>query len=99
MVASPGFPGRARGLRTYTRTERRDEVVTVTERPNVASAVETADVASHLHPIGSYDVADHPVPTWREEIWRFTPVKRLRGLHGDAHIGNRVTNLLPFIEP
>ncbi|MDX6373139.1 MAG: Fe-S cluster assembly protein SufD [Nocardioidaceae bacterium] len=42
------------------------------------------DVSSHLHPVGSFDVSDHPVPTGREEIWRFTPLKRLRGLHDDA---------------
>jgi Fe-S cluster assembly protein SufD len=41
----------------------------------------TDRVASHLHPEGSYDLADHPVPTGREEVWRFTPLKRLRGLH------------------
>ena len=29
-------------------------------------------------------MADHVVPTGREEIWRFTPLKRLRGLHADA---------------
>ncbi|BBA96624.1 putative iron-regulated ABC transporter [Actinacidiphila reveromycinica] len=29
----------------------------------------------------SYDVADFPVPTGREEEWRFTPLARLRGLH------------------
>ncbi|AEW93452.1 MULTISPECIES: Fe-S cluster assembly protein SufD [Streptomycetaceae] len=29
----------------------------------------------------SYDVADFPVPTGREEDWRFTPLERLRGLH------------------
>ncbi|MDX6325222.1 MAG: Fe-S cluster assembly protein SufD [Nocardioidaceae bacterium] len=80
MVASPGFPGRARGLRTHTTTEEREEV-TLTE--NVASALE-GQVASHLHPAGSFDVDSHPVPTGREEMWRFTPVKRLRGLHGDA---------------
>ena len=39
---------------------------------------------SHLHPDGSFDVDAHPVPTGREEIWRFTPLKRLRGLHADA---------------
>ena len=49
----------------------------------VQGAVE-GKVASHLHPVGSYDVADHVVPTGREEIWRFTPLKRLRGLHADA---------------
>ncbi len=42
------------------------------------------DVSSHLHPVGSFDLADHPVPTGREEVWRFTPLKRLRGLHDDA---------------
>jgi Fe-S cluster assembly protein SufD len=42
------------------------------------------DVSSHLHPVGSFDLSDHPVPTGREEIWRFTPLKRLKGLHDDA---------------
>jgi Fe-S cluster assembly protein SufD len=42
------------------------------------------EVSSHLHPVGSFDMSDHPVPTGREEIWRFTPLKRLRGLHDDA---------------
>ena len=61
--------------------------MTVTETPNVASAIETSDkVASHLHPEGSFAVEDHPVPTGREEIWRFTPLKRLRGLHTDADL-------------
>jgi Fe-S cluster assembly protein SufD len=41
-------------------------------------------VESHLHPEGSFDVDDHEVPTGREEIWRFTPLTRLRGLHRDA---------------
>jgi Fe-S cluster assembly protein SufD len=36
--------------------------------------------------VGSFTVADHPVPTGREEIWRFTPMKRLRNLHGDADL-------------
>lgn len=40
---------------------------------------------SHLNPPPSYDLADHPAPTGREEIWRFTPLKRLRGiLDGEA---------------
>lgn len=37
-------------------------------------------IASHLHPRPSYDLADHPVPRGREEVWRFTPTRRLRGL-------------------
>lgn len=44
----------------------------------VAGALE--HVVSHLHPEPSFDVADHPKPTGFEEIWRFTPLKRLRGL-------------------
>ena len=44
----------------------------------VSGAVET--VSSHLHPVASYDLADHPRPNGREEVWRFTPIKRLRGL-------------------
>ncbi|WP_244962930.1 Fe-S cluster assembly protein SufD [Nocardioides dongkuii] len=54
-------------------------------RESVESALEQAPVVSHLNPPPSYDLADHPVPTGREEIWRFTPLKRLRGvLDGEA---------------
>ena len=49
--------------------------------PNVASAIET--VESHLHPTPSWDIADHPIPNGREEIWRFTPIKRFKGLFAD----------------
>ena len=42
------------------------------------------EISSHLHPVGSFDLSDHPVPTGREEVWRFTPLKRLRGLHDEA---------------
>lgn len=52
--------------------------MSVDTRPNVTGAVET--IASHLHPVPSYDLADHPVPKGREEVWRFTPLRRLRGL-------------------
>ena len=60
--------------------------VTETARASVADALEMNRVDSHLHPEGSFDLADHPVPTGREEIWRFTPLKRLRGLHADADL-------------
>ena len=57
---------------------------------NVRSALEVDDkVSSHLHPTGSFEVEDHPVPTGREEVWRFTPMRRLRGLHKDE----------PFVAP
>ncbi len=46
--------------------------------PNVAEAVEST--ASHLHPVASFDLDDHPIPSGREEVWRFTPLKRFVGL-------------------
>jgi Fe-S cluster assembly protein SufD len=49
----------------------------------LSGAVETAPV-SDLHARGSVDPADFPVPGGREEEWRFTPLRRLRGLHSDA---------------
>ncbi len=49
----------------------------------MAPAGDVLSVATS-HPVGSFDLSDHPVPTGREEIWRFTPLKRLRGLHDDA---------------
>ncbi|MFT4110190.1 Fe-S cluster assembly protein SufD [Propionicimonas sp.] len=56
--------------------------------PNVAEAAEA--IESHLHPVASFDLADHPVPNGREEVWRFTPLRRLRGLldgtPSDAHL-------------
>jgi Fe-S cluster assembly protein SufD len=67
--------------------------VTQDAAPNVAAAVEgpaESNVASHLHPEGSFTVEDHSVPTGREEIWRFTPLKRLRELQADAPFGDAV---------
>ena len=49
-----------------------------------AEGLELDPVESHLHPAGSFAVDDHVVPTGLEEIWRFTPLKRLRGLHEDT---------------
>jgi Fe-S cluster assembly protein SufD len=67
--------------------------VTITD--SVRSALEQAPtldkVESHLHPAGSFEVSDHEVPTGREEIWRFTPLKRLKGLHADAPLDGRNT--------
>ncbi len=66
----------------------RANYVTTTEAEPVGRAIESSDqVASHLHPVGSFEVDDHEVPTGREEIWRFTPLKRLRDLHADAPFG------------
>jgi Fe-S cluster assembly protein SufD len=52
----------------------------------LAGAIETAPV-TRLHERQSYDPADFPVPDGREEEWRFTPLRRLRGLHADAPAG------------
>ena len=53
----------------------------------VAEAAETdGKSVSRLHPAGSFDLADHPVPTGREEAWRFTPIKRLKGLHDGSFL-------------
>jgi len=49
-------------------------------------AVESGAPVSRLHERQSYDPADFPVPTGREEEWRFTPLRRLRGLHGDGDL-------------
>jgi len=43
-------------------------------------AVESTVPVSRLHA----HRAEFPVPTGREEEWRFTPLRRLRGLHGSA---------------
>ena len=50
--------------------------------PNVAEAVEA--VASHLHPTPSWEVGDHPMPTGREEVWRFTLI--IFGVMLTAHL-------------
>ncbi len=52
--------------------------MTVTD--TLHDALEIQRVESHLNPPASYDLADHPTPTGREETWRFTPLKRLRGM-------------------
>ncbi|WP_395106333.1 Fe-S cluster assembly protein SufD [Actinomadura sp. SCN-SB] len=44
-----------------------------------------------LHERASFEVADFDVPTGREEEWRFTPLRRLRGLHnGKAQADGKV---------
>ena len=47
-------------------------------------AVESDAPVSRLHEHRSFDPADFPVPTGREEEWRFTPLRRLRSLHADS---------------
>ncbi|MDO5534060.1 MAG: Fe-S cluster assembly protein SufD [Propionibacteriaceae bacterium] len=52
--------------------------MTITEVPNVAGAIEGLE--SHLHPQPSFELADHPLPDGREEVWRFTPMRRIAPL-------------------
>jgi len=60
--------------------------VTVETTENLGAAVETTDrISSHLHPVGSFNLDDHAIPGGLEEIWRFTPLKRLRGLHNGTY--------------
>jgi Fe-S cluster assembly protein SufD len=57
----------------------------------LSGAVESAAPVSRLHERQSYDPADFPVPSGREEEWRFTPLRRLRGLHtGNAPSGGQL---------
>ena len=46
--------------------------------------VESTAPVSRLHEHSSFSLDDFPVPTGREEEWRFTPLRRLRGLHRDT---------------
>ncbi len=47
-------------------------------------AVESTAPVSRLHEHQSFSLDEFPVPTGREEEWRFTPLRRLRGLHKDV---------------
>jgi Fe-S cluster assembly protein SufD len=47
-------------------------------------AVESAAPVSRLHLHSSFSLDDFPVPSGREEEWRFTPLRRLRKLHSDS---------------
>jgi Fe-S cluster assembly protein SufD len=51
---------------------------------NLQEAAESAVPVSRLHEHRSFEVSDFVVPRGREEQWRFTPLRRLRGLHTDT---------------
>lgn len=44
---------------------------------------QTNSGVSHLHPRPSFELADHPWPTHRDEIWRFAPLDKARPLFGE----------------
>jgi Fe-S cluster assembly protein SufD len=50
----------------------------------IGRAPESSAPVSRLHQLQSFDPADFPVPTGREEDWRFTPLRRMRDLTGDT---------------
>jgi Fe-S cluster assembly protein SufD len=49
-------------------------------------AAESGAPVSRLHERQSFELADFPVPTGREEEWRFTPLRRLRRLHENSEL-------------
>src|SRR3954469_21885318 len=53
----------------------------------IAVAAEST-VATRMSAPPSFDVSDFPVPTGREEEWRFTPLERLRGLHDGTAVAD-----------
>ncbi|WP_197320060.1 Fe-S cluster assembly protein SufD [Saccharomonospora sp. NB11] len=70
--------------------------MTVAENTNTANTAAAAEAvvpaASRGERFTSYDVEAFEVPGGREENWRFTPMKRLRGLHdGSAPATGTVT--------
>jgi Fe-S cluster assembly protein SufD len=48
--------------------------------PGTGRAAASQPEDARTQAVESYDVADFPVPTGREENWRFTPLHRMRGL-------------------
>jgi Fe-S cluster assembly protein SufD len=56
----------------------------------LSGVLEAAGPISRLHDRESFDPADFAVPAGREEAWRFTPLRRLRGLHNDSPFSGRV---------
>jgi len=54
-------------------------------------AVESTAPVSRLHEHQSFSLDEFPVPSGREEEWRFTPLRRLRGLHSSPVLGGKVS--------
>lgn len=69
---------------------------------NTAAAAEgTPGVpqASRGERLTSYDVADFAVPEGKEENWRFTPLKRLRGLHDGTALADATVKVDADVSP
>ncbi|ODR16637.1 hypothetical protein BHQ19_30810 [Mycolicibacterium porcinum] len=54
---------------------------------NLTEAVESVAV-NKGELFASFDVNAFEVPGGRDELWRFTPLKRLRGLHDGSAVAN-----------
>src|SRR5262245_1227627 len=61
-------------------------MTSVAQTPHSHGAVVPA--ASRAEQFASFDVDAFEVPGGREEIWRFTPMKRLRGLHDGTAVAS-----------
>ena len=62
-----------------------------------AGAPERNAAGSRADRVSSYALADFPVLTGREEDWRFTPLKRLGGLHLPEGDDARLTGAAPSV--
>ncbi len=59
--------------------------------PNVAAAAEATHLQTNKGELfTSYDVNAFEVPSHRDEAWRFTPLRRLRGLHDGSAVADGV---------
>ena len=55
---------------------------------NLAEAVKEGVAVNKGELFASFDVNAFEVPGGRDELWRFTPLKRLRGLHDGSAVSN-----------
>ncbi|MEV0840923.1 Fe-S cluster assembly protein SufD [Actinocatenispora sera] len=77
--------------------------VPVVSRPHShggeAAVAATKPAETKAQALRSYAVADFPAVTGREEEWRFTPIKRLRGLTDDTFADGGTPPAARFDEP
>ncbi|MCK2242642.1 MULTISPECIES: Fe-S cluster assembly protein SufD [unclassified Crossiella] len=62
-------------------------------KPHSHGAGAVVPDASRAEWFSSFDVTAFEVPTGREELWRFTPLKRLRNLHDGSAPANGTTTV------
>ena len=58
------------------------------ENPDSAKEDKSKLVANKGAQFTSYDVNAFEVPSGRDELWRFTPLRRLRGLHDGSAVAD-----------